>query len=206
MFTKWFFSSFILALTFLGLSLERTKKYNQEIVLKYAANKVTLTEAEAAVVNIQNQLKLIGVETTKVVVSSNGNISISYHSTVSLEKIQHLFSRKTNFVTNYASLNLTQYPKKNQKDISKIFHIDVFEIETADTIIPDLNGHSTPIESKSNRDYTPVFFSYKNDVLVAKTPVNFLLANSEFLTTKQKLNSRYTKIHQVRAGPNSLFF
>ena len=63
---KWYLSTFILIVAFLGAGLQQFSAPNQEIVLQFEDKEISLVKTENAIANIKKQLQDIGVKKIQV--------------------------------------------------------------------------------------------------------------------------------------------
>ena len=91
---KWYLSTFILIVAFLGAGLQQFSAPNQEIVLQFEDKAISLVETENAIANIKKQLQDIGVEKIQVYKGANGVLKISYFSEIDVVSIKKIFSKE----------------------------------------------------------------------------------------------------------------
>ena len=109
---KWYLSTFILIVAFLGASLQQFSVPNQEIVLQFEDQEISLVETENAITNIKKQLQDIGVEKIQVYKSDNGVLKISYFSEIDVVSIKKIFSKEKALKLSYSSLDIEEGTSK----------------------------------------------------------------------------------------------
>ncbi len=201
---RWYFLGIIIALAFFGISLEQSAVPNQEIVVQFNADSITVDEAEQAISNITSQLKAVGIEVLQVSEIYDGKLKVTYYSNVDVAIIKDLFDNQNKLKLGYSTFN-------NHGDSSKIpfgdesntYRLAVSKIQKDSG--SDLGLHGLPVEVKNVKDQylNPIVslgaaetnFSFKHNIesVVYKNyrDIVFLIDNSSY------------KIPEVRAGPLS---
>ena len=202
--SKWYIPVLIIALAYFGISKEISTRPNQEIVVQFDANSVSIDEAQCAVSEITNQLKRIGVADVKVSELQDGKLKVTYYSTIDVVIIKNLFYKQ-----NKLRLDDTAFTKKDNSskipfsNDSNNYRLDVIKIQKDYGL--DLGFNGLPVELKSVKD------QYVNQVVsLATTDANLSLKNNfEIVAYKNYRNvsllidTSSHKIPEVRAGPLS---
>lgn len=201
---RWYFIGIIIALAFFGISLEQSIVPNQEIVVQFNADSITIDEAEQAISNITSQLKAVGIEVLQVSEIRDGKLKVTYYSNVDVAIIKDLFDNQNKLKLGYGTFN-------DQGDSSKIpfgnesntYRLAVSKIQK--DFGSDLGLHGLPVEVKNVKD------QYLNPIVslgTAETNFNFK-HNIESVVYKNYRNIVFLidntsyKIPEVRAGPLS---
>lgn len=199
---KWYLSTFILIVAFLGAGLQQFSVPNQEIVLQFEDQEISLVETENAIANIKKQLQDIGVEKIQVYKGDNGVLKISYFSEIDVVSIKKLFSKEKALKLSYSLLDIeegtSKIPSKNK---SNTYQLDVFEIQKSNGNEGDSNGLVVELLPENDRSFNPdVYYSalvqdvrFKNKIekvaYVIYSAISIEIDNSSYNTP------------EVRAGP-----
>ncbi len=202
--SKWYLSTLVVILSLLGFSQPQVYFPNQEIVVQFSDDEVTFDEAQNAVALVKEQLQTIGVDNIQVRESVDGRLKITYYSDVDVTIIAEIFSKEKNLDLGYSS-----YPTNKEggefpsQENSKIYELDVFEIQNNSDFDSGFSGYLVELELKSNRFFTPTvfFFAHKNEVeernRVEKTA--YVIQKNIAIAIDTVKHS----IPEVRAGPFS---
>jgi len=197
---KWYLSTFIIILTFLGVSLEQYTTPNQEIVVQFSNNEVSLFETQNTIAIVKKQLQDIGVDNIKVHEDANGTLKITYHSDVDVASIQKLFSAKKKLdlgISSYNSADTSNFPSEGK---SNDYELDVYEIQKSNESDSDLNGIAVDVRQKSDRYFYPALKSIidfdvweKNNI----EKVAYIIQKNIAIAIDNSTHN----IPEVRAGP-----
>ena len=148
---KWYLNTFILIIAFLGAVLQQFSVPNQEIVLQFEDQEISLGETENAIADVKKLLQDIGIKKIKVYKGANGVLKISYFSEVDVVSIKKIFSKEKASRLSYSSLDFDEDPfKVPVKKKSNTYQLDVFEIQKSKENALDSNG--LVIESSPEND------------------------------------------------------
>ena len=199
---KWYLSTFILIVAFLGAGLQQFSAPNQEIVLQFEDKEISLVKTENAIANIKKQLQDIGVKKIQVYKGANGVLKISYFSEIDVVSIKKIFSKEKALKLSYSLLDFeegsTKMPSKNK---SNTYQLDVFEIQKSNGNEGDSNGLVVELLPEHDRYFNPdVYYStlvyelrFKNKI----EKVAYIIYSNRFIEID---NSSYNT-PEVRAGP-----
>jgi hypothetical protein len=199
---KWYLSIFILIVAFLGAGLQQFSVPNQEIVLQFEGQEISLVETENAIANIKKQLQDIGVEKIQVYKGDNGVLKISYFSEIDVVSIKKLFSKEKALKLSYSLLDIeegtSKIPSKNK---SNTYQLDVFEIQKSNGNEGDSNGLVVELLPENDRSFNPdVYYSalvqdvrFKNKI----EKVAFII----YSTISIEIDNSSYNTPEVRAGP-----
>jgi len=199
---KWYLSTFILIVAFLGAGLQQFSAPNQEIVLQFEDKAISLVETENAIANIKKQLQDIGVEKIQVYKGANGVLKISYFSEIDVVAIKKIFSKEKALKLSYSLLDFgegsSKMPSKNK---SNTYQLDVFEIQKSNGNEGDSNGLVVELLPEHDRYFNPdVYYStlvyelrFKNKI----EKVAYIIYSNRSIEID---NSSYNT-PEVRAGP-----
>jgi hypothetical protein len=199
---KWYLSTFILIVAFLGAGLQQFSVPNQEIVLQFEDQEISLVETENAIANIKKQLQDIGVEKIQVYKGDNGVLKISYFSEIDVVFIKKLFSKEKALKLSYSLLDIeegtSKIPSKNK---SNTYQLDVFEIQKSNGNEGDSNGLVVELLPENDRSFNPdVYYSalvqdvrFKNKI----EKVAFII----YSTISIEIDNSSYNTPEVRAGP-----
>ena len=199
---KWYLSTFIVIVAFLGAGLQQFSVPNQEIVLQFEDQEISLVETENAIANIKKQLQDIGVEKIQVYKGDNGVLKISYFSEIDVVSVKKIFSKEKALKLSYSSLDIeeesSKMPSKNKLNT---YQLDVFEIQKSIGNEGDSNGLVVELLPENDRSFNPdVYYStllkelrFKNKI----EKVAYIIYSNRSIEID---NSSYNT-PEVRAGP-----
>jgi len=199
---KWYLSTFIVIVAFLGAGLQQFSVPNQEIVLQFEDQEISLVETENAIAIIKKQLQDIGVEKIQVYKGDNGVLKISYFSEIDVVSVKKIFSKEKALKLSYSSLDIeeesSKMPSKNKLNT---YQLDVFEIQKSIGNEGDSNGLVVELLPENDRSFNPdVYYStllkelrFKNKI----EKVAYIIYSNRSIEID---NSSYNT-PEVRAGP-----
>jgi hypothetical protein len=199
---KWYLSTFILIVAFLGAGLQQFSVPNQEIVLQFEDQEISLVETENAIANIKKQLQDIGVEKIQVYKGDNGVLKISYFSEIDVVSVKKIFSKEKALKLSYSSLDIeegsSKMPSKNKLNT---YQLDVFEIQKSIGNEGDSNGLVVELLPENDRSFNPdVYYSTLLKELRFKNKIEkaaYIIYSNRSIEID---NSSYNT-PEVRAGP-----
>lgn len=203
---KWYISALIIILALFGgiASNEQNIIPNQEIVLQFTSETVSNDEAQNVIAVVKQQLHSFGVEDIQVATFKDGQLKITYFSTIDIGSVKRILSKQKAFDLSDSSINGSDIPLEiPSKENTIDYNLDVYEIQNGYDTALHLSG-KLGIEHKADNDRlsitnpyaTSKAFDYSD--LVQKLKVAYLFHNYSGFTTDHKSN----KIPEVRAGPN----
>jgi len=199
--TKWYLRSFVILVVLVGLTLEQIAQPNQQIVVEFAGDSISLYNAQNTIAAVTNKLHDIGAKSIKVKQSANGVLTISYYSTIDTETVKGMLSSNKEVFEGVASNHSSPKNQAPPFDTSSVYKLDVYEIQQQYDIKPDLNGLVLTFEGKTHRYFIAKVYgaiggnqiAQQNKIttvsLIAQGAVSLLLTEFSY------------KIPQVRAGP-----
>ncbi len=199
--TKWYLRSFVILVVLIGLTLEQIAQPNQQIVVEFAGDSISLSNAQNTIAAVTNKLQAIGAKSIKVKQGANGVLTISYYSTIDTEAVKGMLSSNKEVLEGVASND--SFPKNQAPpfDTSSVYKLDVYEIQQQYDIKPDLNGIVLTFEGKTHRYFIAKVYGAIGGNQIAQqnkiTTVSFIAQGAVSLV----LTDFSYKIPQVRAGP-----
>ena len=199
--TKWYLRSFVILVVLVGLTLEQIAQPNQQIVVEFAGDNISLSNAQKTLAAVTNKLQAIGAKSIKVEQSASGVLTISYYSTIDTEAVKGMLSSNKEALEGVASNHSSPKNQAPPFDTSSVYKLDVYEIQQQYDIKPDLNGLVLTFEGKTHRYFIAKVYgaiggnqiAQQNKIttvsLIAQGAVSLLLTEFSY------------KIPQVRAGP-----
>ena len=199
--TKWYLRFFVILVVLIGLTLEQIAQPNQQIVVEFAGDSISLYNAQNTIAAVTNKLHDIGAKSIKVKQSANGVLTISYYSTIDTEAVKGMLSSNKEVLEGVASDSSSTKNQATPFDTSSVYKLDVYEIQQQYDIKPDLNGLVLTFEGKTHRYFIAKVYgaiggnqiAQQNKIttvsLIAQGAVSLLLTEFSY------------KIPQVRAGP-----
>ena len=199
--TKWYLRSFVILVVLIGLTLEQIAQPNQQIVVEFAGDSVSLSSAQNTITAVTNKLQAIGAKSIKVKQGAKGVLTISYYSTIDTEAVKSMLSSKKEVLEGIASNNSSPKNQAPPFETSFNYKLDVYEIHQQYDIKPDLNGLVLTFEGKTHRYFIAKVYGAIGGNQIAQqnkiTTVSFIAQGAISLV----LTDFSYKIPQVRAGP-----
>ena len=199
--TKWYLRSFLILVALIGLTLEQITQPNQQIVVEFAVDTISLASAQRTIATVTNELKAIGAQSIKVQQGANGDVTISYYSTIDTQSIKGMLSSKKELLDGFASGGSTPINQSPPFDTRSVYKFDVYEIQKQSDIEPDLNGLVFTFEGKTHRYYIAKVYGAIDGNQIAEqnkiTEISFIAQGAVSIG----LTEFSYKIPQVRAGP-----
>jgi hypothetical protein len=199
--TKWYLRSFVILVVLIGLTLEQIAQPNQQIVVEFAGDSISLSNAQNTIAAVTNKLHDIGAKSIKVKQGANGVLTISYYSTIDTEAVKGMLSSNKEVLEGVASNDSSPKNQAPPFDTSSVYKLDVYEIQQQYDIKPDLNGLVLTFEGKTHRYFIAKVYGAIGGNQIAQqnkiTTVSFIAQGAVSLV----LTDFSYKIPQVRAGP-----
>ena len=199
--TKWYLRSFVILVVLIGLTLEQIAQPNQQIVVEFAGDSISLSNAQNTIAAVTNKLQAIGAKSIKVKQGANGVLTISYYSTIDTEAVKGMLSSNKEVLEGVASNDSSPKNQAPPFDTSSVYKLDVYEIQQQYDIAPDLNGLVHTFEGKIHRYFIAKVYGAIGGNQIAQqnkiTTVSFIAQGAVSLV----LTDFSYKIPQVRAGP-----
>ncbi|MDB2630862.1 hypothetical protein N9Y36_04070 [Ulvibacter sp.] len=199
--TKWYLRSFVILVVLIGLTLEQIAQPNQQIVVEFAGDSISLSNAQNTIAAVTNKLHDIGAKSIKVKQGANGVLTISYYSTIDTEAVKGMLSSNKEVLEGVASNDSSPKNQAPPFDTSSVYKLDVYEIQQQYDIKPDLNGLVLTFEGKTHRYFIAKVYGSIGGNQIAQqnkiTTVSFIAQGAVSLV----LTDFSYKIPQVRAGP-----
>ena len=199
--TKWYLRSFVILVVLIGLTLEQIAQPNQQIVVEFAGDSISLSSAQNTIAVVTNKLQAIGAKNIKVQQSANGDVTISYFSTIDTQSIKGMLSSKKELLDGVASSSGTPKNQTPPFDTSSVYKLDVYEIQQQYDTAPDLNGLVLTFEGKTHRYFIAKVYGAIGGNQIAQqnkiSKISFIAQGAVSLV----LTDFSYKIPQVRAGP-----
>ena len=199
--TKWYLRSFVILVVLIGLTLEQIAQPNQQIVVEFAGDSISLSSAQNTIAAVTNKLQDIGAKSIKVKQGANGVLTISYYSTIDTEAVKGMLSSNKEVLEGVASNDSSPKNQAPPFDTSSVYKLDVYEIQQQYDIKPDLNGLVLTFEGKTHRYFIAKVYGAiggnQNAQQNKITTVSFIAQGAVSLV----LTDFSYKIPQVRAGP-----
>lgn len=197
---KWYISTLIIILAFLGVNQEQISAPNQEIVLQFSDYEMSSVDAQNAVAVITSQLQSIGADNIHVQEERNGKLKITYFSDIDVASVKEVLSNQKSLELGYNSYNNSQ-GKSPSKKPSDTYNFDVFEIKSSTDFESGFDGYVINNKSENDRFSNPNVFASSNSISVKKKnqidEVAFVVNRNIAIAID---NISY-KIPEVRAGP-----
>tara|TARA_R100000935_G_C2842059_1_gene171963 strand:- start:10132 stop:10746 length:615 start_codon:yes stop_codon:yes gene_type:complete len=202
--SKWYIGLLIIALAFLGISSQQTVLPNQEIVVQFHLDAVSENEAERAISVVTKQLQSIGVEGVQTTQTLDGNLKITYFSTIDVAVVKDLFSRQANVLAGGTSLpDSDNSPNQPFDKDTANYQLNVSEIQTATDADMGLNGILVDAKSGNEWYVNPVLYLGNANLDFSLQNINEKIAYTLYGGVALGIDTSSYKIPEVRAGPLS---
>ncbi len=190
---KWFFGAFILILSILCISIEKTPVHNQEITIYFSNNQKTSNTIIEAIASLKKQLSHLGVTHFKVRQLDN-SFRITYHSDIAVSQIEKALSTQKGS-TQSQDNNIPQTPsaiKSYEIAIASIQHHSDFD---------GISGTIVDYKFETTR---------ATDIQIYSAVIPYIYVSKRLPTISQKITSVHLglfskntsyNIPLVRAGP-----
>lgn len=204
---KWFLSIALIFIAVLGgvLGQQKIKIPNQEIVVQFANENISLDDAKQTIAIVEKELLRIGVSLLQVSEQEDGRLVISYYSVTNAEGIKKLLSEQKELALGFISSDKTENPLEfpSQK-VDVAYNLDVYEIQQGQHPASDLGGKcAVELKTKHLRLVNYNFYIPADDGYPKITAQN-LKANFSFQRYAALAKANYSHtIPEVRAGPLS---
>lgn len=204
---KWFLSAALLFIAVLGgvLGQQKIAVPNQEIVVQFANENISLNEANHTISIVEEELQRIGISHIQISEHKDGRLVISYYSETNVEGIKKLLSEQKELALGFIASNESEEPQGlPTKELDIAYSLNVYEIQQGQHHASDLGGKcALELKSKHHRF---VNYNYFIPVYVGYYEVDKLYLNANFSFQRYaavaKENGSH-KIPEVRAGPLS---
>lgn len=176
---------------------------NQEIVVQFNADSISVDEAQDAISEITSQLKAIGVADFQISELLDGKLKVTYYSTIDVNVIKNLFQTQKKLHFGDTAFNEKDGSSKIPFSNSNTYKLEVIKIQK--DFGSDLGLHGLPVEVKSLND------QYLNPIVsLGTSEINFSLkhsiervASENYHDAVLPIDATSHKIPEVRAGPLS---
>lgn len=199
---KWYLGTFIATLILLGASLQQFSVPNQEIVVQFDNEEISLHDTQNTIAIVKKQLQNIGVDKIQIFKGENGKLKITYFSNVDVASIKKILSEEKDLKLSYSSLNPKGEPSQLPSDNnSSKYQLDVFEIQKSNESEGDFNGLVIELLPENERFFNPdLYFSFKKNDVKIKNEIE-KLAYKIYSHISIEIDHTSHKIPEVRAGP-----
>ena len=204
---KWYISAALICIAVLGsiLGQQQTTAPNQEIVLQFADEDISLDDAQHTIAIVEQELQRIGIAAINVSEQEDGRLVISYYSDTNVESIKKLLSTQKELSLGFVSSDKNEKPQKfPSKDQAIGYNLDVFEIQDGQISYSSLGGKcAVELKSAPQRFLNPNLYIPSEESLfviseqILKVDLNF----QRYIAIAKDYRSH--KIPEVRAGPLS---
>ncbi|WP_047545448.1 hypothetical protein [Psychroserpens sp. Hel_I_66] len=198
--SRWYISILIITLTLLGgfASKQQTASPNQEIVLQFSSENVSIQDTKNAIENVKEQLEIAGISTVEVQSLKDGQLRLTYFSNSDVESIKILLSTACDldYVSNE---NKSSKPPSEEKIIT--YDVDVYEIQQGNDL-SELDG-KLALETKAEYDrfFNPHVFGATENIQIDTKECIEKVAYKLHKSVAIAIDDTSYKIPEVRAGP-----
>lgn len=204
--SKWYFNAVILVIIVLGFAGARLQYTlpNQEIVLQFTNQDISIDDAQRTVAVLEDQLLRIGASDIHVSEQEEGKLIITYYSNTTVGSIKKLLSKQKELALGLAS-NPDREPIKNSGDGDTFaYNFNVYEIHSGQQALSDMGGKcGVELKTGSFRFLNPHFYiSSFEDISLRLLETYPTERQFHYFSCFIQLNNAH-KIPEVRAGPFS---
>ena len=205
--SKWFVSAALVFIAVLGIILgqQQTTVPNQEIVLQFTNEDISLEDAQHTISIVEQELQRIGIDYIQVGEQEDGRLVISYYSVTNVESIKKILSTQKELALGFVSPDTKDVPFQTpSKDKSISYNLDVFEIQEGQNSFLNLGGKlAVELKSGQQRFLNPHFYIPSEESLLVDTEqiLKVNLSFQRYIAIAKDYRSY--KIPEVRAGPFS---
>ena len=204
---KWYVTVALIFIAVLGsvLGQQQTTIPNQEIVLQFSNEDISVTDSQHTIAIVEQELQRIGVAYIHVSEQEDGRLVISYYSKIDVESIKKMLSTQKELALGFVSSDKNKKPLHfPSKDTSIRYNLDVYEIQDGQNSFSNLGGKcAVELKSGQQRFLNPNFY--------IPTEAQYLVVSAQLLKANFSFQRyvaiakdyRSHKIPEVRAGPLS---
>ncbi len=196
---KWCVSTIVIILALLGLSQERTKASNQQIVLQFKDIELASESAHDDVLAaITKKLQVLGIDAIEIIENDGSQLKIRYYSDVDALTVEEFLSQKNQLSLAYENELPSDFPKEQLPDTYNIVVLDLHQ-QTDNGL--NLNGNLVLIHKQDyNRLFNPVTLQYNNTLGVGQDAIVEIAYKINRIIAIAIENTSLP-IPEVRAGP-----
>jgi len=188
---KWCISTLLIILALLGLSQEKSKASNQQIVLQFTdVELASSTDHDQVLATITKKLHVLGVNSIEIVENDNTQLSIRYYSDIDALSVKEFLSQENDFPLDIPKEKLPEH-----------YHLTVSDLQQKVDGQLYLNGKfAFVVKQESKPVSTPVFIS-TNPVFEPKQNTEVGVAYKLHRVVALSIQNTSQTIPEVRAGP-----
>lgn len=199
---KGYLGTLIIILALFGISWEPGTVPNQEIVVQFDDEKVTLADTEEAIATVKQRLQLLGAENIQVVEAADGRVKISYYSDIDVAVVKTVFSSEEQMELSEISLDSNEEePELPDNTATQGYELNVCEIQNGVDTHSDLNGFIPEMQTVDDRSGTPDVYVTQCDTDLQGVNNFQKVAYKAQRTCNLQVDTTPPGIPEVRAGP-----
>jgi hypothetical protein len=197
--TKWYISTLLIILAFIGFNKEQTKVANQQIVLQFTELEMTSATAhDEALAAITNKLEAFGIVNIEIIENDDTQLSIRYYSDIDARSVGEILSQNSELSVSYKDGLPVDFPKDQLPESFSIVVLDLQQ-QTDDGL--GLNGIlAFELNQDSQRFSNPVVF-FGNGLIALEQDAIVQVAYKINKVIAFAINNTSNAIPEVRAGP-----
>ncbi|MEZ4802224.1 MAG: hypothetical protein R2797_05575 [Gelidibacter sp.] len=201
---KWYISALVIILAFLGICINQVSSPNQEILVQFNSKEITMEQSEGAIDFIKRQLQNFGIESFHINKGDNGDLRISYHSSIDVESIKKALS--TNELDfDFVSLNKENKGSKKQSERhKKNYNLDVYELHKTSEGSNSAGTNVIVVKQDYERYLNPNLYPSFDQMDFGQQLLSEKLSSDSFNHVALAINNTSHIIPEVRAGPISI--
>lgn len=200
---KWYLSTLILAFTLIGICHNKLSSPNQEILVQFNSDKVTVEQSQSAIANVKQRLLAFGIEDIQVREDEHGTLKISYYSSIDVESIKEILANDETSHHHYTSV--AKHKKSGQlpsEEKPKSYNLDIYELNQSTDSNHGAAGNSLIIVKQDfdrylNPNVSLPFNIFDFNELEPSLKRTYIVNRTIAIAIKSTSHS----IPEVRAGP-----
>jgi len=199
--SKWYISTLIVVLAFLGLSQEQAKLANQQIVLQFTDVELTsVSTRDDALAMVTEKLEAFGIVNIEIVENDDAQLSIRYYSDIDALGIREFLSQDSELLLLYGGIH--EVPVDFPKDkLPETYRIVVSDLQQQTDDVLSSNGKFAFELNHDHERFSNTVVTLFNDLIVLEQDA---LAQVAFNINKRiaiAIDNTSDTIPEVRAGP-----
>lgn len=199
---KWYLSVLILAFTLIGICHNKLSSPNQEILVQFNSDEVTIEQSQSAIANVKQRLLAFGIKDIQVRKHENGTLKISYYSSDDVESIKEILAHDENSQHHYS---LAKHKKSRQLPSdgkSTSYNLDIYELSQSSDSNHGATGNSLIIVKQDfDRYLNPNVSLHFNSLDVNELEPSLKRSYKVNRIFALAINKTSHTIPEVRAGP-----
>ncbi len=201
--TKWYLSTLVVVFTFLGIFLNQASSPNQEILVQFSSEEITTQQSDKAIAVIKRQLQDFGIDSFHIQKSENGDLRISYHSSMDVESIKKALSQNELHLDFESSNQHDNGSRKSSEKNQNYYNLDVYDLHKTSDGNNSAGKYVIVVKQDYDRFLNSNFYPSFNQTDFNLSTEGEKVANNSCKAVVFATNQNAHIIPEVRAGPTS---